>query len=188
MRKYNNINITEISRDMCYVLTTIKSVLMFRIQARSAEYSRTLIIFNSSFSFEIISPTNTINQVHFPCIPFREMFFSISRLVLATSIRRICLWSGRLYCITLERTHYERTHPNKDWGAPLSSAEAIGIGLHESYMKFRLGSTQNQNKCAHICLYFWHMRRRDCNLALINMHARLLYIHVSRKQIFLSRI
>jgi hypothetical protein len=75
IRKYNNINITEISRDMCYVLTTIKSVLMFRIQARSPEYSRTLVTFNSSFSFEIISPTNSIIQVHFRCLPFAKCSF-----------------------------------------------------------------------------------------------------------------
>ena len=98
MRKYNNINITEISRDMCYVLTTIKSVLMFRIQARSAEYSRTLVTFNSSFSFEMISPTSSIIQVHFRCIPFREMFFSISWLVLA--VLAVLATSNRPFALT----------------------------------------------------------------------------------------
>jgi hypothetical protein len=31
--------------------------------------------------------------------------------------------------------------------------------------------------CAHICLYFWHMRRRDCNLAL--KHTIYLFVDLT---------
>jgi hypothetical protein len=67
---------------------------MFRIQARSAEYSRTLVTFDSSFSFEMIPPTNTTISMH-----------TFSRNILfdflvgsgdQKCIRRIWLWNSQV--------------------------------------------------------------------------------------------
>ena len=70
---------------------TIKSVLMFRIYKLDQQSIRE----PSSLSI----PASVLKWfhrpiLHFRCIPFREIFFWISWLVLATSIRRICLWNS----------------------------------------------------------------------------------------------
>jgi hypothetical protein len=60
--------------------------------------------------------------------------------------------------------------------SPLSSAEAIGIGLHKSYMKFRLGSGTRAGgdgpsltarlpspRKLHVSLFQSPLRRRECH-------------------------